>query len=31
MSEITEKTQGEELQEQTVTPERERVEGEYGA
>ena len=31
MSEITEKTQGEELQQEAVAPERERVEGEYGA
>ena len=31
MSEITEKMQGEELQQETTMPERERVEGEYGA
>ncbi len=31
MSEITEKTQGEELQQEAAAPERERVEGEYGA
>ncbi len=31
MSEITEKTQGEELQQEAAMPERERVEGEYGA
>ena len=31
MSEFTENMQGEELQQETTMPERERVEGEYGA